>query len=259
MASTDFIEVSGIISAQNSVPAGVATAGSAVEIPMGGFTSLAFQTSGTWAVSALTIQYTINGTEWLSLSGNAIYNIATNTLLSTITAALNSVFILTTGPVAKVRITALGAITGSCVIIARACQNPYAMANIGGVTVAGSVSTTLTAGTVTGATLHKAISAASTNATNVKNSGGKLYHVIAINLNASIRYLKLYNKASAPTVGSDTPTAVIPLPPNVPVIITTAVGMQFSTGLAYALTTGIADSDTGAVAANEILVNIQYA
>lgn len=259
MAATDYNEVKGVISAQNSNPAGEATANSAVEISIGGYTSVAIQTSGTWAASALSIQYTINGTEWVTLSGNAIYNLATNTLLSTITAALNGVFALTAAPVYKIRVTALGAITGSVTVVLRSAQNPYAMANIGGVTVAGSVSTTLTAGTVTGATLHKAISAASTNATNVKSSGGKVYHIIAINLNAAIRYLKLYNKASAPTVGTDTPVAVIPLPPNVPVVIATAVGMQMSTGISYALTTGIADNDNSAVAANEILVNIQYA
>ena len=36
------------------------------------------------------------------------------------------------------------------------------------------------------------------------------------------------------------------------------VGMEFTTGIAYALTTGITDADTGAVAASEILVNIVY-
>jgi hypothetical protein len=35
--------------------------------------------------------------------------------------------------------------------------------------------------------------------------------------------------------------------------------LDFSTGIAYALTTGAADSDTAAVAANEIFLGFSYA
>lgn len=112
-----------------------------------------------------------------------------------------------------------------------------------------------------GATPYKLNSAASTNATSVKGSAGQVYSIMATNTNAAVRYLKLYNKASAPTVGTDTPVQVYALPGattgggfslNIP------VGMVFSTGIAFATTTGAADSDTGAVAANEIIVNLTY-
>jgi hypothetical protein len=111
-------------------------------------------------------------------------------------------------------------------------------------------------------TPHKKISAASTNATSLKGSAGTIGMITVSNINASPRYLKLYNKASAPTVGTDTPVLVFLIPgnaagagSNIPI---PDVGIAFTLGIAYALTTGVADSDTGAVAANEIVVNIAY-
>lgn len=37
-----------------------------------------------------------------------------------------------------------------------------------------------------------------------------------------------------------------------------AMGIPFGTGIALAITTGAADSDTGAVAANEVIAHILY-
>lgn len=110
-----------------------------------------------------------------------------------------------------------------------------------------------------GLTLHHLKAAGSTNATSVKASAGSVYCINAINTNSADRFLKLYNKASAPTVGSDTPVAVFPLPENVPLNLNLAgFGIAFTTGIAYAITTGVADSDTGAVTANDVLLNLLY-
>jgi hypothetical protein len=112
-----------------------------------------------------------------------------------------------------------------------------------------------------GLTMHRAISAASTNATNVKASAGQVYDIQVFNTNANPRYLKLYNKASAPSVGSDTPVKTILIPGNAAgagVVKNWDKGLEFSTGISYALTTGIGDADATAVAANEIVVNIDY-
>jgi hypothetical protein len=95
----------------------------------------------------------------------------------------------------------------------------------------------------------------------VKASAGQIGFIFAINLNAAIRYLKLYNKASAPTVGTDTPIATLPIPASstgAGFMLTIPSGVNFSTGIAYATTTGVADSDTAAVAANEILLFLGY-
>lgn len=102
-------------------------------------------------------------------------------------------------------------------------------------------------------------SAASTNATSAKASAGTVYGITGYNSNAAVRYLKLYNKASAPTVGTDTPVLTYAIPPTAGFAFDDVNGMYFSTGIAYALTTGSADADTGAVGAADIVgLNIKY-
>jgi hypothetical protein len=105
------------------------------------------------------------------------------------------------------------------------------------------------------------ISAASTNATSLKASAGSVGQVTVSNVNAAMRYLKFYNKASAPTVGTDTPIYVIPVPgatAGAGAAITFNPPIAFSTGIAWAITTGIAHTDTGAVSANEHAISIAY-
>jgi hypothetical protein len=118
----------------------------------------------------------------------------------------------------------------------------------------------LTAYSVGGCTPGKLISAATTNATVINGSVSQLYTMMATNTNAAVRYLKVYDKATAPTVGTDVPKQTIALPPNGanPPQIGTAVGLSFAAGIGFALTTGVADTDTAAVAANEIVVNYCY-
>lgn len=105
---------------------------------------------------------------------------------------------------------------------------------------------------------HKANSAATTNATSVKNAAGTLAMLIASNMSASWRYLKFFNKASAPTVGTDTPIMTIPLQPNSTMAMPMAIAMRFATGIAYAITAGLADSDATAIGANEVVINLLY-
>jgi hypothetical protein len=112
-----------------------------------------------------------------------------------------------------------------------------------------------------GATPGRLVSAASTNGTVVKASAGTLYTLVVTNLNAAVRYLKVYNSASV-TVGTTTPVWTFAIPAsttgagfNVPI---PACGIAFSTGICLGMTTGIADNNTGAVAANEIIANYAY-
>lgn len=102
-------------------------------------------------------------------------------------------------------------------------------------------------------------SAATTNATSTKASAGTVWSIHASNINAAARYLKIYNKASAPTVGTDVPVLTVPLPAGQVVQIDGgSTGIRFGTGIAWALTVTAADSATDAVAASEIKVAISY-
>lgn len=110
--------------------------------------------------------------------------------------------------------------------------------------------------------MFKRVSTADTNAAVIKATAGKLYGVQASNVNTAVRYLKLYNKATAPTVGTDVPVKTIAIPGggtaggvrNVEIV----GGADFTAGIAMALTTEATDAGTTAVAASEIVVNIDY-
>ena len=102
-------------------------------------------------------------------------------------------------------------------------------------------------------------SAASTNATSVKASGGTIYGINVSNTGAAARYVKLYNKASAPTVGTDVPVLTIPVATNSIISLDMgAVGLRLGTGIALAITAGSADTDTVAVGASEVKVTSAY-
>ena len=119
-------------------------------------------------------------------------------------------------------------------------------------------SLTLTTDAGQGGSVSRLIALGTTNATVVKASAGRVLQVSVNNTNAAARYLKLYNKATAPTVGTDTPLVTIPLAAGTAVHVHYPGGIKFTTGIGFALTTGIADSDTAAVTANEHVVNVIY-
>lgn len=111
-------------------------------------------------------------------------------------------------------------------------------------------------------TLYPSVStlttAATTNATSVKTTAGNVFELDVTNTSASAMYLKLYNKASAPTVGTDIPISTIPIPATSFQSFTFGrLGKRFASGIAFALTGAMAATDTTAVAAGSY-VNINY-
>jgi hypothetical protein len=122
----------------------------------------------------------------------------------------------------------------------------------------------LVASTSGGSTMHSTLCANSNNATNIKNSTGKIFGITVSNIGATPVYLKLYNKASAPAPATDNALIVkrIMIPGNttgagnnIPV---PSVGLDFSTGISYAVVTGISDTNNGSVNASEVIINIDW-
>ena len=109
-----------------------------------------------------------------------------------------------------------------------------------------------------GSTPSHTMSAASTNATSLKGSAGMVYGLSISNNNAAARYFKLYNKAAAPTVGTDTPVLTLQVPANGTVIRAYPVGLALGTGIAWAATGAITDADTTAIGANDLSIDIDY-
>ena len=94
---------------------------------------------------------------------------------------------------------------------------------------------------------------------NIKASAGQTYTVIASNLHATARrFLKLYDKATAPTVGTDTPKLTLPLEVGLNQFDLSSYGVAFASGIGAGATTALADNDTGAPGANEVVINLFY-
>lgn len=105
---------------------------------------------------------------------------------------------------------------------------------------------------------HRAVSAASDNATLVRAGATRLRHITVNNVNAAVRYLHLFDKATAPTTGTDTPKLTIPIAAGSVVNLPLADGgFMFELGLGYTLTTTIG-SGAGNVSANEHVVSLGY-
>lgn len=93
----------------------------------------------------------------------------------------------------------------------------------------------------------------------VKTSAGQLFGWYMYNKRTTAVYVKLYNATAANvTVGTTTPFLTIPLPPGAAANVLGETGIPFSTAITAAATTGVADSDTGAPAANDVVCNLFY-
>lgn len=106
----------------------------------------------------------------------------------------------------------------------------------------------------------KLIAANTTNGTMVSATPCLVSLIVAINVAAAVRYLKLYDLARAPVVGTDVVTRLIPIPAQTTgagFLIQPGVPLRFNNGLALAITTGVADTDTTAPTANDVVLNLE--
>lgn len=98
----------------------------------------------------------------------------------------------------------------------------------------------------------------------VKSTAGQVYGMWVTNTATSTRWLKFYNATAASvTVGTTTPVITVGIPGNSSDDISGltgngSMGIEFNTAITVAATTGVADNDTGAPGANEVIINLFY-
>jgi hypothetical protein len=110
-----------------------------------------------------------------------------------------------------------------------------------------------------GATLYKLIAVGTNADQNLIATGKRVVYSLAVsNANAAVRYVKLYNKATAPVVGTDVPVAVFALPAVNGINMEFSAGLAFPLGLGIGLTTGSADNNSTGVTAGESIVTLSY-
>lgn len=115
-----------------------------------------------------------------------------------------------------------------------------------------------TASVTGGYTKLRRLASADTNLVSVKGTAGMIYELILTNNTAASKFFKLYNKATAPVSASDTPTETIVIQPNSTLFLRWSNGNPFTTGIAFAITGAIGDTDTTALVANDVVMNMYY-
>ncbi len=130
--------------------------------------------------------------------------------------------------------------------------------------VSGSLTSagTTTATPVSATTVYSLVTAASTNAAFIKASAGNLYEITISNPTATPAYVKLYNKITAPVVGTDIPVVTIPIAASSASsgfenISFGPIGKRFLTGIAIAVTAAAPATDT-AVAVAGVQLHATY-
>lgn len=228
------------------------TPASTVTLQCGGsYSSAIIQITGTYT-GALTVQVTLDGTNWVNLSGTtSIVNVATKASVGSFASATTGVFQVDVAGVQGVRVSAIaGAMTGTATVSIQAGAGTGIVSIDTPVVLGASTAAIGTISTPAG-TAISVTSAASTNASSQKASAGNLFEITVSNPTATPAYVKLYNKASAPTVGTDVPVLTIVAPataatqsPSVISLNFGQIGKRFATGIAMAITGGVAATDT---------------
>ena len=110
---------------------------------------------------------------------------------------------------------------------------------------------------------HFKSSTNSTNATSVKASAGTVFNIIIHNTHGgggsgSSITIRFYDKATAPTVGTDVPMIIVHVSSSTSKEVNFTSGITFTNGIAYALTAGDSLLDATAVDADGVQVYMGY-
>lgn len=104
---------------------------------------------------------------------------------------------------------------------------------------------------------YSVISAATTNAAVAKAAGGLVTGWYIMNVSNGVRYVRLYDKATAPAPATDVPVVRLPIPAGEGTNLSFASApLFFRSGIALDITGGEADTDTTATAAGDVVLNL---
>jgi hypothetical protein len=216
---------SGTITTQNLVPAGVATAGSAVAIALNSSPTLGIQVSGVYT-GVLSLQGTVDGTNWVTIGGSSVmYDPSAGGTAATIASAAVGIRIVNVTGYAQVRLTGLAAMTGTATVTLRAidgihgitldAQLPTGTAAIGTVQVGNTANTTpilanplIPAVTTTGDTGAKVATGNGATQTNTTAKGATIVvNMGAVTGTTPTCVIKIQGSADAGTTWYDIPSA----------------------------------------------------
>ena len=100
--------------------------------------------------------------------------------------------------------------------------------------------------------------AGSNNATLIQAGSVKVLNIFVNNAAASERWVRLYDKATTPTGGTDVPVIVINIPASSSKEIALKIEIEFLLGLGIGITGAAAYNDNTSVTAHDVQIYIGY-
>lgn len=244
----------GVLQSNQALKTNFAAVNDALTLDVANLSSVRFEISGVYNFTLVFESLGMDGSTWFPMQ---VVTVNSNTVATShSTANATQAYEASCNTVSKVRVrvsafTSAGAhsvgIAGSSAEI-----EPAPVAQIAG-TVPVSGSTTATP--VTG-TAYALTTAATTNGALIITGAKRLAELSISNPTATAAFVKLYNKATAPTVGTDVPVKTIPIAATGNAnglddkeINFGALGKQFPLGIGIAVTGLAAATDTTATVA----------
>ena len=198
-----------------------------------------------------------DGTSWIPVKSGNIFNYTTASTYTLIGGSAGFQIPVAGFPQFRVRLST--AITGTGTVNIAVINSSAPDTSI--VTV-GLDPGSATAAFNGGESNYSFVSTGAVQAANIKASAGRVYGVEFFNNSASAVYVRLYNETGAP---ASTDVANIlwrgmipPLANGGAIQVSWPNGLAFSTGIGVRVSTGIADTDTGALTASTVLGNVRY-
>lgn len=260
---------------QNDISASgsLASATTVTTATLTGVATASVQVTGTWA-GTLTPQVSLDGTTYVSLSATGLINVNTGAYSATIASAATGIWQADIAGFNFFRMNMTTYTSGTAVVTIKtsnatgavAIDNPLPTGtnSIGSVSLAtGNNVTGFTytkPNTVSSGVLYaKVLSAAVTTPVLIVTGTHQILGWHFYNGAATARYVRFFNVSVSPTMGTTSPTFVIPLPASGGAVLDpVGYGMPMGTGIYYSITTGAADLDNNAPVANDVVGTIWY-
>lgn len=139
----------------------------------------------------------------------------------------------------------------------------YCLDSVTGLPVAvqstgGAQAVAVVPGTTGGLLTRKVIATADTNAAVVKGSAGQVFGVELANNAAYAVFVKFFNKATLPTVGTDVPVWTIQVPAGGRAEINRPAGVSFAAGIGMCAVKLVADNDVTPLVAADVVGSVHY-
>lgn len=240
----------GVLASNKVTKTNFAAINDALVLDVANLNTVRFEFQGTYSFTAVFEALGIDNTTWFPLQVAQVDAGTIATSHSTVNAT--RAYEANCSAVSKVRVR-LSAFTSAGTHLVGIAATESAIdpaATIGGTIVLGAGTASVgTVSTPAGSAIS-VTTAASTNASSQKASAGNLFELSISNPTATAISVKLYNKASAPTVGTDVPVFTVTVAAGATVNPPLGnIGKRFTTGIAMAATALPAATDTGVAVA----------